>query len=60
MNDKEKESETYVEKVLTIENEKTKIVHQFRVKILYKPSTREINLSRAICEIHSQGIHSHI
>ena len=56
MNENMKGEETYVEKVIEVENMKTKIVERFQVKIEYIPATREINISRAICSLHSRGI----
>ena len=50
-----KGEDTFVEKVIEVENLKNKKTEQFQVKIQYVPATREINISRAICSLHSQG-----
>lgn len=49
MNENMKGEETFVEKLVELENLKTKVISQFKIKIQYVPATRELNISRAIC-----------
>lgn len=47
-----------IDKVIRIQNFHTKAVHDFKVKVEYVACSREINISTALQQVHSQGTSS--
>ena len=43
------ENQIFIDKIVNIENEITKIKCSFKMKVLYLPESRQLNISRAIC-----------
>lgn len=44
-----------IDKIMHMQNFYTKVINEFKVKVEYIAASREINLSGALQQVHSQG-----